>query len=134
MFFRKVAHKELLDLQPARIPPRETNQKSVRARASREASGFRIQKKPFLRIFERGARFAGNGFVARARKQFKCRASGFRKFRSGEPVSNRQVFAEMIRSDACSEEPAERVIFTGRSNRRRRSEERRVGKECRSRW
>src|SRR5439155_6399371 len=113
------AHKELLDLQPARIPPRETNQKSVRARASREASGFRIQKKPFLRIFELGARFAGNGFVARARKQFKCRASGFRKFRSGEPVSNRQVFAEMTRSDACSDEPAERVIFTGRPDRRR---------------
>src|SRR5204862_6317057 len=109
MFYRKFDQKELLDLQPARIPPRDTNQKSVRARASREASGFRIQKKPFLRIFERGARFAGNGFVARARKKFKCRASGFRKFRSEEPVSNGQMFAEMIRSHACSEDPDERV-------------------------
>src|SRR5690242_18290100 len=116
MFFRKVAHKELLDPQSARIPPRQTNQKSVRAGASREASGFRIEKKPFLRIFKRGARFVGNGFVARARKQFKRCAGGFCKLRGGEPVSNRQVFAEMIRSDACSEEPAERIFLAGCSN------------------
>src|ERR1700757_1333573 len=118
MFFGEVAHNKLLDLQSPRIPPSQTDQKSACARASRETSRFRVEEKPFLRIFERGARFPGNGFIARARKQFKCCARGFRKLRRGEPVSNRQVFAERICSDACAEEPAERIFLAGRSNRR----------------
>jgi len=72
MFFSKVTHKKLLDLQTARIPPRQTNQKSVRAGAACEAGGFRIEEKPFFWILQRGAGFAGERFVARAGKQFEC--------------------------------------------------------------
>ena len=72
VFLGEVAHKELLDLQSTRIPPREANQKRVRAGAAREAGSFRIEEKPFFRVFERGAGFAGERFVARAGKQFEC--------------------------------------------------------------
>jgi len=58
----------LLDLQSARIPPRQTNQKCVRAGAAGEAGGFRIEEKPFFRILQRGASFAGERFISRAGK------------------------------------------------------------------
>src|SRR6266567_4036884 len=119
MLFGEVAHKILLDLQAARIPPRQPYQKCVRARAPCQASGFRIEEKPFFWVFQCGARLARNGFVARAGKQFECCGCWVRKFRSGEPVSNGEVLAKMIRGDARAEEPAERIFFAGRSNRRR---------------
>jgi len=62
----------LLGLQSARIPPRQTNQKRVRAGAPRQPRRFRIEEKPFFRIFERGAGFAGERFVAGAGEQFEC--------------------------------------------------------------
>jgi hypothetical protein len=64
MLFGKVAHKELLDLQAAGIPPRQANQKSVSAGASREAGGFRVEEKPPFRVFKRGTGLAGKRFVA----------------------------------------------------------------------
>jgi len=73
MFFRKIAHKELFDLQSARIPRRETNQESVCAGAARQAGGLRVEEKPFFRIFKRCAGFARDQFVARAGKQFESR-------------------------------------------------------------
>ncbi len=66
MFFREVAHEKLLGLQSARIPPRQTNQKRVRAGPAGKARSFRIEEKPFFRILERGACFTRNRFVARA--------------------------------------------------------------------
>jgi len=71
MFFREVAHKELLDLQSASIPPCQTNQECIRPGASREAGSFRVEEKPFFWIFQCGKRFAGERFVAGARKQFE---------------------------------------------------------------
>jgi len=68
MLFGKVAHKELLDLQAAGVPPRQTNQKCVRAGATGEPGGFRIEEKPLLRIFQRGTSLAGERFVAGAGK------------------------------------------------------------------
>src|SRR6266702_4053546 len=117
MLFGEVAHKILLHLQTARIPPRQPYQKCVRACAPCQASGFRIEEKPFFWVFQCGARLARNGFVARAGKQFQCCGCWVRKFRSGEPVSNGEVFAEMVRGDTRAEEPAELVSIDGRSNR-----------------
>src|SRR5260370_28557492 len=118
MFFRKIAHKKLTDVPTARIPPCDTNQKSVRSSASRQPGGFRIEKKPFFWILQRGARFARDGFIARARKQFECCGGWVCKFRSGEPVADREVLAEMIFGNASAKEAAEGVFFGGRSNRR----------------
>src|ERR1700740_53338 len=113
MFFGEIAHKKLLGLQSARIPPRQTNQESVRAGASRKAGGLRVEKKPFSRIFQGGARFAGERFVARAGKQFEGNGRRVRKFGSGEPVSNGEVLAEMICGDARAKKTAESIFFAG---------------------
>src|SRR5260370_4074186 len=118
MFFRKIAHKKLTDVPTARIPPCDTNQKSVRSSASRQPGGFRIEKKPFFWILQRGARFARDGCIARGRKQLECCGGGFCKFRSGEPVGDREVLVEMIFGNASAKEAAEGVFFGGRSNRR----------------
>src|SRR5260370_35488230 len=104
MLFGEVVHKILLDLQAARIPPRQPYQKCVRARAPCQASGFRIEEKPFFWVFQCGARPARNGFVARAGKKFQCCRCWGRKFRSGEPVWNGEPFAKMCLRDARADE------------------------------
>src|SRR6266702_6861516 len=45
MLFGKVTHKELLDLQSTGIPPRQADEKSVRAGAPGEARRFRVEEK-----------------------------------------------------------------------------------------
>ena len=50
MFLAKIAHEKLLDLQAAGIPPREADEKRIRAGAADESGGFRIQKKPLRGI------------------------------------------------------------------------------------
>src|SRR5260370_32817653 len=117
MFVGKVAHKELLDLQSACIPPRQANQKSVCAGAPRQPRGFRIEKKPFFWILQRGARFARSGFVSRAGEQFECCGGRLGEFGSGEPVSDGKAFTEMVCGHAPAEQPAEQVSFGGRANR-----------------
>src|SRR5438132_635723 len=119
MFLGEVAHKELLDLQSAGIPPCETNQKRVRAGAPREAGGFRVEEKPFFWIFERGAGFAGERFIALSRQQFEGRGKWIGKFRSGKPVSNGQMFAEVIPGNTSAEQPPEGILFARCANRRR---------------
>src|SRR5260370_41993667 len=99
MFVGKVAHKELLDLQSACIPPRQANQKSVCAGAPRQPRGFRIEKKPFFWILQRGARFARSGFVSRAGEQFECCGGRLGLLGSGEPVSDAKGVAEMMFGD-----------------------------------
>src|ERR1700687_5624973 len=116
IFFSKIAHEELLDLQFARIPPRQTNQESVRTGATGEAGSFRVEEKPFFWILQCGASFARERLVTRAEKSLDCCVRGVGKFRRGEPVSDGQVFAEMIPGNAGAEEPAERVCFVGHSN------------------
>jgi len=46
IFFREIAHEELFDLQPSGIPPRNANEKRVRAGSACEARRFRIEKQP----------------------------------------------------------------------------------------
>jgi len=106
----------LLDLQSAGIPPRQSNQKRVGPRASCKPGRFRIEEKPFCWIAERSARFALERRIAIVRKQIERGGRGFREFGSGEPVSNREVFAEMIGGHSGAKKAAESVVFAGRSN------------------
>ncbi len=47
VLFAKIAHEELLDLQSAGVPPGQSDQKRIGARAAREAGGFGVEEKPF---------------------------------------------------------------------------------------
>src|SRR5260370_17147658 len=116
MFCRKIASKKLLGVQTARIPPCDTNQKSVRSSASRQPGGFRIEKKPFFWILQRGARFARDGFIARARKQFECCGGWVCKFRRGEPVAAREGLSVLIFCNTIAKKSAYRVFFDWLSN------------------
>ena len=50
MLFIEIAHEELLDLQAARVPPRDAHHERIRAGAAREAGRFRVEKQPLFRI------------------------------------------------------------------------------------
>jgi hypothetical protein len=45
-----VAHEELLDLQAARIPPRDTYQERVRTRAASEAGSLCVKEEPIVLV------------------------------------------------------------------------------------
>ena len=42
--------KTIVRIQPARVPPRQPDQKCIRSRASCQPRGFCIQKQPLLRV------------------------------------------------------------------------------------
>src|SRR5437899_1961413 len=96
ILLREIPHEKLFNLQSAGIPPRQANEKSTRAGAAGEPGRFGVEEEPLRRIFERGARSARERFLACAGKQLESDARRSGKFGSGEPVSNGEMFAEMI--------------------------------------
>ena len=68
MLFIEIAHEELLDLQAARIPPRDADQKRIRAGASGKAGRFRVQKQPLFGV-ERGPEFFAHRRAAEAARR-----------------------------------------------------------------
>ena len=66
VLLRKIAQEELLHLQAAGIPPRESHKKRVGARAAGQPGGFRIQEKPLFWVLHRRPRPPRNGLIARA--------------------------------------------------------------------
>ncbi len=84
----EVPHEELLDLQAARIPPGQTHQKCVGARATRQARGFGIQKEPLLRISHRFEKRAFNVHALRKQERQGPRV-GRAHFRCGIPFPQR---------------------------------------------
>src|SRR5258708_23416331 len=103
MFFGKIAHKQLLYLQSARIPPCQANQECIRPSTACQAGRFGVEEQPSFWIFQCSTRLAGERFVTRARKQFKCCGRGVDKLGRGKPVSDGEVLAEMIGGDASAE-------------------------------
>ena len=49
-FLAVLAQEKLLNLKSAAFPPRNTNEKCIRAAAAGKAGGFRVQKEPLLWI------------------------------------------------------------------------------------
>src|SRR5262249_23633420 len=54
MLLNEITHDELLDLNSSGVPPRDADEKCVRARAASNARGFGIQKQPSCGIGKRG--------------------------------------------------------------------------------
>ncbi len=88
MLLAEIAHEKLLDLQRTRVPPRQSNQKRVGTRAARQASGFRIEKKPFRWIGERRPHALGKRVVPATRKQFETYRGNVTIFRRRKPVAH----------------------------------------------
>ncbi len=71
MLVAEIAHEKLLDLQRTGVPPRHANQKCICTRATRQAGGFGIEKKPFRWVRHRGPRASAKCFVSIPREQFE---------------------------------------------------------------
>lgn len=117
VFFVKVAKEELLDLQAASVPPGEANEEGIGARAAGEARGFGVQEEPFVGIAQQGVGAATDFFAARAREEFQCRGRRREQLRSREPISDGEVLAVMIRSDAAAEKKTDGIGFVGKTKR-----------------
>src|SRR5690348_14990652 len=96
VLFGKVAHEELLDLKAAGVPPGDSHEKRISTGSAGEAGGFGVQKKPPGGISKREAHVAGKSGVTRAGKKFERDRLWFGEFWRGKPVSNGEVFAELI--------------------------------------
>ena len=103
IFFVEIAEKQLFDLQAARIPPGEPDEKGVGAGTAGESGGFGVEEEPFFWIFESGAGAAAELFIARAREQFNSYGGRRREFRGRKPIANGKMIAETIAGDATAE-------------------------------
>src|SRR5208282_5739368 len=113
--FREIAHEEWFDLKAAGVPPSDAYQKWIGARAASKAGCLRVQEKPFSRIAESDSSAARDFGITCARKKFESDSGRLGKFRGREPVSNGEVFAELILGHACSEKMRERILLIRRS-------------------
>ena len=118
MLLALLAHEKLLDFEAARVPPGDADEKGIRASASREAGGFRIEEKPLRGLAHFFGR-SGSEQAERRRIDFvfrrvQCEAvsDGFR-----EPPAQAEVFAEAIASGRGAQNFGEAVGARGNVGR-----------------
>src|SRR5580692_673447 len=111
IFFRKVAHEKLLDLQRAGIPPGQPDQKCVRPCAAGKACGFRVEEEPLGRILQCVASVFEERRVTRAREKLDRDGGWLERLRRREPVAQNEVLAETISGDSCADEASDRIFL-----------------------
>ncbi len=94
MLLAMIAHKKLLHLQPAAIPPCQTHKKRISPRPPRKPGSLGIQKKPIPQIRSQTRRPRRN-----QSKRFK---RSFKRRRLLPPTPQNQVLAELV---GCSLSP-----------------------------
>jgi hypothetical protein len=98
MLLIMVAHKKLLDLDTAGLPPRESNQKRICAGTSGKAGGLGIQKEPFAGIGGVANR-SFHPFRSNGKQEAEYFSIGLAHFRPRVPLACNQILAVTVPAD-----------------------------------